>query len=88
LAFFAEMILEWKATSSCPVLATTSAKKESIQACLTIIMPNMVGMGFCTSHFFSGEIETEIFSASMAEFKEMLVQDRSADLTVTNLHPH
>jgi len=33
----------------------------------------MIGMRFRTAHFFSSEIETEIFSASMAEFKEVLV---------------
>jgi hypothetical protein len=87
LAFFAEMVLEWKTASCRPVLATISAKKEIIQASLTIITPNMIGMRFRTAHFFSSEIETEIFSASLAEFKEVLVQSCTADLTVTDLHP-
>jgi len=73
LTFFTNMVLEWKTASCRPVLATISAKKEAIQASLTIITPNMIGMRFCTAHLFSSEIETEIFSASMAEFKEVLV---------------
>ena len=47
----------------------------------------MIGMRFCAGHLFSGQIETEIFSASLAEFKEVLVQSCTADLTVTDLHP-
>jgi hypothetical protein len=48
----------------------------------------MIGMGFCTGLFFPGEIETEIFSALLAEFKEVLIQNRAADLTVMDLHLH
>ena len=81
------MVLEWKTASCRPVLATISAKKEIIQASLTIITPNMIGMRFRTAHFFSSEIETEIFSASMAEFKEVSIQDRTADFTMMELHP-
>ena len=73
LTFFTNMVLEWKTASCRPVLATISAKKEAIQASLTIIIPNVIGMGFCTAHFFSSDIETEIFSATMAELKEVLV---------------
>ncbi len=46
----------------------------------------MIGMRFCTGHLFPSEIETEIFSAVMAEFKEVLIQDRATNLTVTDLH--
>ena len=73
LTFFTNMVFQRKTTSSCAILATISAKKEIIQASLTIITPNMIGMRFCTAHLFSSEIETEISSASMAEFKEVLV---------------
>ena len=44
-------------------------------------------MRFCAGLFFPSEIETEIFSALMAEFKKVLVQDRATDLTMTDLHP-
>ena len=80
------MIFERKAASSRLILTTTSAEKEIIQADLTIIIPNMAGMRFCTGHLFPSEIETEMFSAVMAEFKEVLIQDRATNLTVTNLH--
>jgi hypothetical protein len=46
----------------------------------------MVRMGFCTSPLLATDIETEIFSAAVAEFKEVLVQDRTADFTVMILH--
>jgi len=46
----------------------------------------MIGMGLGASLFFPSEIETEIFSALMAEFKEMAVQNRATDLTITILH--
>jgi hypothetical protein len=48
----------------------------------------MVGMGFGTSLLFTGEIETEVFSATLAEFKEVRVQNSAADFTVPNLHSH
>ena len=41
---------------------------------------------FCTGIFFPGEVETETFSALLAEFKKMLVQDCTTDLTKTSLH--
>jgi len=80
------MIPEGETASSCPVLTTTFTKKEIIQTSWTIIIPNMIGMGFCTGLFFPSEIETEIFSALMAEFKKVLVQDRAADLAMTDIH--
>jgi hypothetical protein len=43
-------------------------------------------MGFCTCPFLATDIETDIFSAAMAEFKEMLIQDCTADFTVMELH--
>jgi hypothetical protein len=43
-------------------------------------------MGFCTGPLLATDIETEIFSATMAEFKEVLIQDRTADFTVMILH--
>jgi len=46
----------------------------------------MIGMGFCTGIFFSGEIETEIFSASIAELEGVLTQSCATDLTVIGLH--
>ncbi len=46
----------------------------------------MAGMRLCTGHLFPIEIEAEIFSAVMAEFKEVLIQNRATNLTVTNLH--
>jgi hypothetical protein len=80
------MIPKWETASSRLILTTISAKKEIIQANWTIIIPNMIGMGFCAGLFFPSEIETEIFSASMAEFKGILIQDSSADLTVTDFY--
>jgi hypothetical protein len=47
----------------------------------------MTGMRFGAGHLFPSEIETEIFSAVMAEFKEVLIQDHATNLTVTDLHP-
>ena len=47
----------------------------------------MIGMAFGAGLLSSCEIETKILSASMTEFKEVLVQDRTADLTTTDLHP-
>ncbi len=76
------MVLEGEAPSPCPVLAATSAKEKIIPASRTIIIPDMIGMGLCTGLFFPREIETEIFSALMAEFKEVLIQESAADLTV------
>ena len=84
--FLTEMILESEASSSRPVLTTISAKKQIIQASWTVIIPNMIGMGFCAGMFFPGEIETEIFSALMAELKEVLIQNVSTDLTMIGLH--
>jgi len=81
------MILQRKTASSRPVFATPTAKEEILQACLTVIIPNMVGMGFCTGPLLTADIETEISSATMAEFKEVLIQDRTADFTVMELHP-
>jgi hypothetical protein len=46
----------------------------------------MIGMGLGTSLFFSSEIETEIFPTLVTEFEEMAIQDRTTNLTVTNLH--
>ena len=46
----------------------------------------MVRMGFCTSSLLATDIETDIFSAALAEFKEVLIQDRTADFTVMELH--
>jgi hypothetical protein len=80
------MIYEGKTASSRPVLATCSAKKEMVQASWTVIIPNVVGMGFCTSLLLTADIETETFSATIAEFKEMRVQSRTANLTVMELH--
>jgi len=44
-------------------------------------------MGFCTGSFLTGDIETETFSATIAKFKEVLIQNRTADFTVMELHP-
>lgn len=46
----------------------------------------MVRMGFCASPLLATDIETEIFSATMAEFEEVSIQDRTADFTVMELH--
>ncbi len=46
----------------------------------------MAGVRFCTGLFFSAEIETEILSAFLTEFKKVLIQNRAADLTITGLH--
>jgi hypothetical protein len=46
----------------------------------------MIGMGFGTSPLFTRDIETEIFSATMTEFKEVRIQDSPADFTVPSLH--
>jgi len=46
----------------------------------------MIGMGFGTCLLFSGEIKTEIFSASMAELKEVLIKNCITDFTAMNLH--
>jgi len=48
----------------------------------------MTGMRFCAGIFFSGEIETEIFSALLTEFKKVLIQNPTTDLTITSLHSH
>jgi hypothetical protein len=86
-AFFTQMILEGETASSSPVSATPSAKKEIIQTRWTIIIPHMIGMRLCTGALFTGEIKTEIFPATMTEFKEVRVQDSTADFTVMSLHP-
>jgi hypothetical protein len=80
------MIQEGKPASSCSVPAAIPAKKQIIQASPAIIVTNMIGMGFCTGIFFPGEIKAEIFSASVAEFKGVSVQNCAADLTNTGLH--
>jgi len=81
------MILEGETASPRPVLATFFAKKEIIQTRWTIIIPNMAGMGFCTGPLLATVIETDTSSATIAEFKGMLIQDRTADFTVLELHP-
>jgi hypothetical protein len=86
LALFTNMILQGKTASSCPILATTFTKKEIVQTSWTIIIPNVIRVGFCTGLFVPSEIETEIFSALMAELKEVLIQSGTADLTVADLH--
>lgn len=80
------MIQEGKTASSCSVPATISAKKQIIQTSRAIIITYMIGMGFCTSLFFPGGIETEMLPASIAELKGVLIQNRVADFTVANLH--
>ena len=80
------MIQKGKASSSRSVLATISAKKQMIQTSRAIIITHMIGMGFCTSLFFSSGIETEILPASIAELKRVSVQNCVADLTVMGLH--
>ncbi len=85
--FFTQMILQRKTASYRPVLATSSAKKEMVQAGRTVIIPNVVGMRFCASPLLTADIETETSSATIAEFKEMRVQSRTANLTVMELHP-
>ena len=82
------MVLERESSFPCPVLTATSAKEKIIPASRTIIIPDIIGMGLCTGPFFPREIETEIFSALMAEFKEVLIQESAADLTLPNLHMH
>jgi hypothetical protein len=81
------MVFERKTAPYRSVLATFSAKKEMVQASRTVIIPNVVGMRFCTGPLLTAEIETETFSATVAEFKEMRVQSRTADLTVVSFHP-
>jgi hypothetical protein len=87
-AFFTEMIEKGKTTSSCSVPATISAKKQMIQASQAIIVTDMIGVRFCTGVLFPGKVETEIFSAPIAELKGVLVQNRAADLTIMGLHLH
>jgi hypothetical protein len=79
---FTEMILEGETPSSRLVLATISAKEEIIPASWTIIISDMIGMRLRTGLFFPREIETKIFSALIAEFKEVLVKESSTDLTM------
>jgi hypothetical protein len=81
------MIYERKAASSRFVLPTLSAEKEMVQASRTVIIANVVGMRFCTGPLLTADIKTETSSATIAEFKEMRVQSRTADLTVLELHP-
>jgi hypothetical protein len=47
----------------------------------------MVGMRFRAGHLFSGDIKTEIFSASITEFKGVPIKNPTAHLTATDLHP-
>ncbi len=82
------MIPESEASLSCPVLATPSTKKQVIQTSRTIVIPHMTRVRFCTGILFPGEIKTEIFSTLLTEFKKVLIQHRSTDLTVKDLHPH
>jgi hypothetical protein len=82
------VIQERKATSSCFVLTTIPAKKEIIQASRAIIITNMIGMGFRTGLSSSNGFNTEIFPASIAEFKGVSVQKGSTDLTIMGLHLH
>jgi hypothetical protein len=81
---FTEMILEGETPSSRLVLAAISAKEEIIPASWTIIISDMIGMGLRTGLFFPREIETKIFSALIAEFKEVLIKESSTNLTVAN----
>jgi hypothetical protein len=80
------MILEAEVASSCLLLATISAKEEIVEASSTIIIPNVVGMRFCTGSFFSCEIKAEIFSELLTEFKKVLVKNCAADPTVVDFH--
>jgi hypothetical protein len=68
------MIQEGKAAFSCFISAAIPTKKQIIQASRTIIVTNMIGMGFCTGFFPSSGIDTKILPASVAEFKGVLVQ--------------
>jgi hypothetical protein len=68
------MIQEGKTAFSCSVSAAIPTKKQIIQTSRTIIITNMIGMGFCTGLFISRGIDTEILPASVAEFKGVLVQ--------------
>ena len=81
------MVPQGKPASSRLVLATSSAKKEMVQASWTVIIANVARMGLCTAPLLTAEIETETSSATVAEFKEMRVQSRTADFTVMELHP-
>jgi len=81
------MVFERETASYRSVLATSSTKKEIVQASWTVIIPNVIGMRFCTRPLLAADIETETFSAAIAEFKEMRVQCRTANLTVMELHP-
>jgi hypothetical protein len=82
------MIQKGKAPPSCSIAVTHSAEKQIIQTGLTIIIPNMTRMRFRTTIFLPGEVETEVFSALLAEFKKMPVQDHPTDLTVMDLSTH
>jgi hypothetical protein len=44
-------------------------------------------MRFCTGLFFSNRFDTEIFSASVAEFKGVSAQNCAADFTDMGFHP-
>jgi hypothetical protein len=81
------MIFERKTAPCRSVLATCSTKKEMVQASWTVIIPNVVGMRFCTGPLLTADIETETSSATIAEFKEMGIHDCTANLTVMELHP-
>ena len=80
------MIEKGKTTSSRSVPAAISAMKQMIQASQAIIVTDMIGVRFCTGIFFPGKVETEIFSASIAELIGVLAQNRAADLTIMGLH--
>jgi hypothetical protein len=88
LTGIAQVIFERKTPPFRSVLATSSTKKEMVQAGWTVIIADVVGMRFCTGPLLTADIETETFSATITEFKEAFVQNRSTDLTVMNLHSH
>jgi len=79
-------MFKWKASFSRLISTASLTKKEVIQASRAIIIPDMVGMRFCACLFLSGKIETEISPALIAEFEEVLIQDRTTNLTVTDLN--
>ena len=86
LTLLTEMILEGETPSPRPVFAAISAEEKIIPAGWTIIISDMSRMGFRTSLFSPCQIKTEVFSALMAEFKEVLIQESATDLTIPDLH--